>query len=401
MAPRNRKPGNEWMDVYPGLSVRHDGVYQLRHPVTGKYVGLKTKDRTIAVKAWQAFMPGWRSEKDQQKTDTLLARLNNMEEVAKKGVETSLKDFAQRWRQEQLPQQRAKGKQGKLLGDRTRQDYESICKKRIEVAACNFPLADTYADIKLKQYLAENWGNKNTTYNHTRTVLSIIYNWAYELGYVRDNPVLKIPKKEQYGRFVYLDDASYAAITGKMFTHEYYGEIHDGEWSARICDLALFSACRPADVTKIEDGWFDQNGVLSFRAAKNQKLMEIEDATGALAETVLWLREFKRKQGKISKYLCVYPKYMGKRMYKQERVSTVVISRMWSAASVDLGFKEIGEDGKVCSQFQFKDIRKKSTADDPGQNKGGHSARMQEYYEKVRERAHRAHNNLTNPRRLS
>ena len=144
---------------------------------------------------------------------------------------------------------------------------------------------------------------------------------------------------------------------------------------------------RPADVVAIEDEWFDEKGILKYTASKNQQMIELEDETGALAETVQWLRRFKRDQNKVSKYLCVYPEYMGRRMYSRDRVSASMISRYWTQ-HVELAGYSKGE-------FQFKDLRKKSLAYDPGANKGGHKTQaMQDYYESVKARPVRTKNRL-------
>lgn len=380
------------MAPYPGLAIRHDGTFELIHPITKKHTGLATKDRALAIRAWQRFMPGWMAERNDVKAERLAAKLSNMDEIDQRGMSIMLTDYAKEYREKWLPNKKAKGKNGKPIEPRTLKDYES--KIRIEIEASElleFPLADKYADIKIKRFLHEKWGDRNRTYNYMRTILSIIFGHAVDSGILRKNPVLDIPPKEKTKRMVYLDDAAYSAITTAMMKHEYFGKDCEGEWRARICDLCLFSGCRPDDTTKIEDCWFDEKGVLTYRASKNKQLVELEDVTGALAETVLWLRQFKKAQGKISKYLCVYPRYMGLRMFRQERVSSINISRMFSENVIAAGYSK--------GAFIFRDIRKKSIADDPGQNKGGHSKAMQEYYESVKERAVKARNNLTNPRK--
>lgn len=386
MAPRKRKAENEWMSSYTGLGVRHDGVFELKHPVTGTRTGLKTKDKSIAIRAWQRFMPEWLSQKAATGADQLVSRLNNMDEVDRRGMQVTLAQYAKDYRLNHLPN--SKKSNGSVREPRTIKDYDRIIRCEIEVSPLlRFPIADKYADIKIRSFL-DKWSTKNRTYNYNRTLLSIIYERAIEAGVVRVNPVRDIKPKKKPERLVYLDDVAYAAITTKLMIHTYFEKQYDGEWRARICDLGLFSACRPSDIVNIEDSWFDKDGRLSYRASKNKVLMQVEDVTGALAEAVLWLREFKRQQGKISKYLCVYPNYMN--MKRREHVAALTISRMFSAAVVEAGYER--------GQFVFKDIRKKSAADDAGQNKGGHSADMQRYYEQVIERPIRVKNNLVNPR---
>ncbi|MEJ2444039.1 MAG: hypothetical protein P8Y42_11370 [Exilibacterium sp.] len=66
------------------------------------------------------------------------------------------------------------------------------------------------------------------------------------------------------------------------------------------------------------------------------------------------------------------------------------ISRQWTANVPLAGYPK--------GAFQFKDIRKKSLADDPGVNKDAHGAVMQKYYEQVVERAVETRNRLAQPR---
>ena len=397
MSPRRRKAENKWMEEYPGLHVRYDGVFELKHPVTKLKTGLDTKNRDVAIRAWQAFMPKWIAEAKDHKAERLANKLANMENIELMGMDVTLTQYAKDYRLEVLPTAtKADGKTP--LSPRTKSDNEKYLRVHIEPSPIlQIPLADKYADVRIRQFLSQ-WENNPATYNHHRNMLNTLYKHAILSGKARTNPLKDIESLAKPKRLVYLNDTAYSSITKKMLEHEYLGEPQNGEWAARIVDLTFFSGCRPADALELEDSWFDENGILTYRANKNQKLVQIEDLTGAIAETVLWLREFKRQQKKISKYLCIYPRYMGKRMFTQARAHERTISRIWSAACIDAGYFSLNKNGNKEAEFKFKDLRKKSLAEDSGQNKGAHSEAMQKYYEGIIERPHKVKNNLVNPR---
>ncbi len=416
MSPR-KKTNNPELDDYPNLRVRSWGVYYIVHPKTKREKSLSTKDATKAKQIYALVMDSWKAEIAERAADVLIEKLGGLGEK-KPRVKIDMPtvaDYAKKYRTEWLAvdvipqggrnryeygQCRALTKKGKILSKSMVRDYAGFIFNQIEPSE---ELKNTLIDDKdiialLRRFLSR-WGKAPATYNHMLATLSRIFSQAVTDGLRNSNPIESIPsaiipeKTDEQIEAQYISDADYAAITQAMMIDEYEGRRRDGEWIARLVDLMLFMSSRPADAFKVEESNFDESGNLIYKTNKTRTSIWVEDTTGELAATVLWFREWKRKNNIISKYLCVQPSWKRKGV-AGTAITVKFVSSKFSEAVERAGYPK--------GRWTLRLIRHKGITEEAlknsGNNKGGHlteSARKK-YQTKVI--PVRVQNTLINPR---
>lgn len=164
----------------------------------------------------------------------------------------------------------------------------------------------------VRTFLA-NWLEKKSMYNALKGVLSRLFDRAIDQGTIARNPCDPVKSKKTGVRKVYIPDDHYIAVTNTLSQehHEVY---------AKCCDLMYLLSARNTDALTLEETEVhifpegprvDENGepvfgVIMFNATKNDADIDM-DMNDDLYKLVEWFRAYKRREGVISKYLCVHP----------------------------------------------------------------------------------------------
>lgn len=396
MAPPRRKPGQEWLDRYPGLYINaRDGVFYVRHPVTRKQGSLQTKDRQTAIRRWAILQQMW----EQQRTDfdaELMAGNMTVARPIDEASRITLRQYLRRWRTEVLGHQVVDGRvtwgpchvlsqrgrnRGRPIAMATRVDYANDAQQLEASEDSVFVLSDTNVVRKIRRLLSP-WLTKPTHYNGLRNTLSRVFDHAIQDGLIDRNPVADIKKASEPKREVLIPDQAYRDITAHLCVHRLNKRIYDGTWRAKICDLIYMMSQQPIDVFGLkEDQIHDDEGPfgeIHFARHKTGVPIVLE-MNQDLRDLVDWFRAWKKKQGIISPYLMVYPTYFDKRS-RTKPVKHRFMQLAWAQACADAGYK---------GQYQLRDLRKRGLTDEflsQGENnKGGHETEaMRKHYRLIR-----------------
>ena len=408
MAPRKRSDANAWMKDYPGLHVFPDGRFYVIHPTTARKASLKTRDKMTALKLYALLSAKWQPEKVNAVSNSVLMKLNNLEIPRSVGDDINFRDYAQKWRENVLgfkvdaagavtllPTKVTKPN-GKAIEPRTQRDYGRQCRQLELSEESTFPLSDKQLLRKTRKLMAA-WADKPTHYNHLLAVISHIYRFAIIEGIISANPAREIDPMGTAKREVYINDADYVAITAAMIKHQHHGQVRDGEWRARICDLLYMLSSRPVDVFKIEEKKnlrldLGEFGEIHFGHGKT-KVDQIIAMNADMREVVDWFIAYKRRNRIFNQALLCYPPYMGTNA--GQTVTHRAMQKYWAEAVVDAGFAK--------GQYQLRDLRKKGLTDEfvsQGENdKGGHLTQgMADYYRLIKP-PKRAQNTLVDLRK--
>lgn len=409
MAPKKRDKKNAWLEQYPGLYIRKDGGFYVKHPTTGKQASLGTKNRAAAIRLWKVLAARWEQERGTN-VDAIEQRLNNLSVPKSQGDHIHLSDYLHQWRTQMLGHQVVNGNvvwgECKVLAQRgkrrghpvakpTRTDYANDCRQLEQQEAARFPLSDPKIVTKLRKLLKP-WLQKPVHYNGLRNTLSRVLAHAVDEGLIERNPILDIRKAHEQKREVLIPDEAYRAITEQLRVHRLNKREFDGTWRAKVCDLIYMMSQQPIDVfgakekqatlydtpklitLKDEQGavvdQYEVWGLLTFARHKTTVGIELE-MNKELRDLWQWFIDFKRKQGIISEYLMVYPMYMDVR----SRAKPVRHRFMQSA------WREACEAAGYGYQYQLRDLRKTGLTNEyvaQGENdKGGHETEaMRKHY---------------------
>jgi hypothetical protein len=411
MAPRQRKPGNEWMAQYPGLYVNRNGTYRVLHPVTKKFGSLETKDRTTAIRRWSILNERWEAEARDWKSKALADRLGALSVPKSEGDNIHLSDYLVHWRTNILGHQVSKDgrvtwndclvlsmrghNRGKPIAMPTRIDYASDCRQLEDQEGARFALSDPTLLKRVRKLLAP-WLTKPTHYNGLRNTLSRVFAHAVQEGIIDRNPMIDISKATISKREVLVPDDAYTAITEKLCTHKINRRKLDGTWRAKICDMIYMMSQQPIDVfglredqvelfdaprrTEVKDingailEEYEVFGLITMRRHKTNIGIEIE-MNEDMAALVTWFQDFKRRESIVSPYLMVYPRYFDKRS-RGKPVAHRFMQLAWKQAAEEAGYS---------GMYQLRDLRKKGLTDEfinQGENdKGGHETEaMRKHY---------------------
>lgn len=404
MAARARKPGNEWMQDFPGLYVNSHGVFFVMHPKTQKRASLDTKDRSSAIRRWTLINETWERELYQWRSDTLASRIAALSVPHDPEGQILLPDYLRKWREEVLGHSIVDGKivwgeckvfalrgpqQGQAIALPTKRDYATDCQQLEASADANFALADPDAVQKIRKLLSP-WLTRPTHYNGLRNTLNRVYINAVDDGIVKRNPIVDVRKAVIPKRQVLIPDDVYKAITERLCVHKHNRRVMDGTWRAKACDLIYMMSQQPIDVLSIREDQgeiFPQPlmvddepayGVIRFARHKTTVGIELymnED----LADLWQWFLDFKKKQQIISPYLLVNPRYFDMRS-RATHIRHRTLQRAWREASREAGFGDL---------YRLQDLRKKGLTQEflnQGENdKGGHeSPGMRNHYRLIK-----------------
>lgn len=406
MAPRKRTTDNNDLKDYPGLHRFPDGRYYVIHPVTNIKASLKTRDRGMAIQIYTRVAASWAPTAADAVAQKLLDRLSAAE--IPRDQRTTFREFAQRWRETILgfvvnadgtvtrrPTKVTK-KNGDPIEDRTHTDYGRQCRQLEQSEHSSFYLTDKDVLRKTRKLLAP-WADKPVHYNHLLAVVSHVFKAAIVQDLATDNPAHHIEKMGTRKREVYIPDADYLRVTDALMKHEHHGNIEDGEWMARICDLLYMLSSRPGDAFKIKESNLrldlGEFGEVHFGISKTKVGQEII-MNAEMREQVDWFLAFKRKHRIFNKgpLLC-YPPYM--RQHAGKAVSHRFMQDEWAPAVVRAGFTP--------GQYRLADLRKKGLTDEfvgQGENdKGGHKTQAMRNYYRLQQPPKRASNTLVDIRK--
>jgi hypothetical protein len=63
---------------YPWLYVREDnGIYYVKHPITGKQASLETTDRSLAIRRWAILQEIWERDRNQYDLNEVAQKLSS------------------------------------------------------------------------------------------------------------------------------------------------------------------------------------------------------------------------------------------------------------------------------------------------------------------------------------
>ena len=400
MAPRNRQPGHEWLSQYPGLYLKPNGTFYVRHPITGKKASLETKDRTTAIRRWSLLAERWEQERTDWQTQALADKLTGLSIPQSEGANIHLGDYLTHWRTQILGHQVIDGSvqwgeclvvsqrgrnRGRPVAHPTRIDYANDARQLEQSPDAAFPLSDRDITRKIRKLLAP-WLQKPTHYNGLRNTLSRALAHAVQEGLIDRNPINDIGKASEQKREVLIPDDAYVAITEKLRVHRLNRREFDGTWRAKICDLIYMLSQQPVDVFGIREDQAELYsepvmiegeptwGVVRFARHKTDVGIEL-GMNRELRDLWQWFIDFKRDQQIASPYLMVYPRYLDQRS-RGKPVKHRFMIDAWRQACSDAGY---------AGQYQLRDLRKKGLTDEflaQGENdKGGHETEaMRKHY---------------------
>ena len=391
MAPRARKPGNEWLQDFPGLYINEHGMFFVVHPKTGRRSTLDTKERAKAIRRWTLINETWDRELYQWRSEDLANRLAALSTPHDPEGRTLLCDYVRTWREDVLGHSIVDGRivwgdcnvlalrgphQGQPIELPTRRDYASDCQQLEASEDARFSLSDPEAVQKIRKLLSP-WLKTPTHYNGLRNSINRVYLHAVDQGIVQRNPIVDVRKAVIQKRKVLIPDEAYKAITGCLCIHKHNRRIMDGTWRAKICDLLYSMSQQPIDVLSIRE---DQGevygepvlvdgepayGVIHFARHKTEIGIELY-MNEELADLWKWFVNFKKEQQIISPFLLVNPRYYDMRS-RASHVRHKTLQIAWRQACREAGYGDT---------YRLSDLRKKGLTEEflaQGENdKGGH-----------------------------
>ncbi len=396
MAPPRRKPGQEWLDRYPGLYIQaRDGTFYVRHPITRKQGSLQTTDKQTAIRRWSILQQMWENERTDFDAQ-LMAGNMSAARPADAGSRTTLKKYLRKWRTDLLGHSVIDGEvrwgechvlsqrgrnRGRPIAMATRIDYANDAQQLEASDESSFTMADPHILRKIRRLLSP-WLTKPTHYNGLRNTLSRVFSHAVEDGLIDRNPMVDVKKVTEPRREVLIPDEAYKEITARLCIHKLNKQTYDGTWRAKICDMIYMMSQQPIDVFGLKEDQIQDDqgphGEIHFARHKTGVPIVLE-MNQDLRDLVEWFRQWKREQGIISPYLMVYPTYFDKRS-RSKPVKHRFMQLSWADACTEAGYK---------GEYQLRDLRKKGLTDEfvsQGENnKGGHETEaMRKHYRLIR-----------------
>lgn len=370
----------------------------MRHPVTDRQMQLETRDPNEAKALYDTIMPKWRSEHLAAKNQQFIERISNAGDLITKGDKILFSELLVQFRQEPLGCTVDNGaiklgkcslitmrgpNRGKPLSRISQKDYAYMCRQledRVDSnpEEFNFSITDYDALRKLRSLLSR-WLIKPRHYNHLRDVLSRVFKYGVDMGYVIANPISQIDKQISGSRKkIYVPDEAYLAITDYLVQDFTYNRAKkDGTFRAKVFDVLYMVSSRVTDALNLKDRGNDksiflQERMIRFTTSKTDILQEIV-MNDDLVDLVIWWQEFKFKQGIGSTHLMCYPRYY--RPSGGQPITARTASSWWHEAAVATGYP----------QFMQRDLRRKGLTDEflnQGRNdKGGHETEaMRKHY---------------------
>jgi hypothetical protein len=392
---RARKPGNEWLQDFPGLYINEHGTFFVVHPKTGRRSTLKTKNRSKAIRRWTLVNESWERELYQWSSEDLANRLTALSTPHDPEGQVLLCDYMKTWRQDVLGHSIVDGRivwgdckvlalrgphEGEPIALPTRRDYASDCQQIEAAESARFPLSAPDAVQKIRKLLSA-WLQTPTHYNGLRNSINRVYLHAVDEGIVQRNPIVDVRKAVVQKRKVLIPDDAYKAITERLCIHKHNRRIMDGTWRAKICDLMYMMSQQPIDVLGIKESQGEifpepilvdgelSYGVISFKRHKTtvgiQLFMNQE-----LADLWQWCLDFKKEQQIISPYLLVNPRYFDMRS-RASHIRHRTLQSAWREACQEAGYG---------NKYRLSDLRKKGLTEEflaQGENdKGGHETQL-------------------------
>lgn len=291
---RPRKKGNR--DYPEGLyPPSTDGrCFRIRHPLTGKFASLKTKDEDTARKLHSVLYPRLLEEKLRHQADELQRQI-----VALGGVKAgTVADLATEMIG-LIP--KLTKKNGKPLSDSVKASYRIILTNIVGHDFGQTPVS-AFADLddgpRLVRAFLKPSLDTPSWYNTQLGVLSRLFARGVDKGDLARNPCDPVKSLHTPKREVYMPDEAYVAITGKLAEdwHEVY---------AKCCDLIYLLSSRNTDALTLEESQIGE-GRISFTAAKNEADIDM-DMNEDLLALIEWFRAYKRREGIVHPRLCVHP----------------------------------------------------------------------------------------------
>ncbi|GGE69924.1 hypothetical protein GCM10011533_22870 [Streptosporangium jomthongense] len=404
MAARARKPGNEWLQDFPGLYLNEHGVFFVVHPKTGRRSTLETKNRSMAIRRWTLIHEQWERELHNWRSEQLANRLSALSVPLDPAGQISLSEYLHTWRTEVLGHSIVDGRvvwgeckvfairgphQGQPIALPTRRDYATDCQQLEASDDAKFPLSAQDAVQKIRKLLSP-WLTKPTHYNGLRNTLNRVYMHAVDDGIVQRNPVVDVRKAVIPKRQVLVPDDAYKAITERLCIHKHNRRIMDGTWRAKACDLIYMMSQQPIDVLTIKESQGEifpeprlvddelAYGVIRFSRHKTMVGIDLY-MNEELAELWQWFLDFKKDQQIISPYLLANPRYFDKRS-RASYIRHRTLQSAWRKACREAGYGDL---------YRLQDLRKKGLTQEflnQGENdKGGHeSEAMRNHYRLVK-----------------
>lgn len=364
---RPRSKGTK--DLPPGLEQPGKyGSYRMAHPLTGKRMSLHTKDKKQAIdRYWQIKA---------RYEDEVVAK---MADAAMREKGDTLASIAKAYRETLLPH--ALNNRGKKLDKGTEKIYRNYLKNLEADDIGNRPVTlfshPDHGPQIVREYLSQ-WLGQPKTYNNRKSCLSKLFDHCIDKGLIQRNPCQVIKNKLTKPDETYIEDAHYILIVDKL--QELYGEVY-----AMAVDWLYLVSGRPTNMLNVIDK--DIRESIYYYATKNDQpvIMEMDPE---LAKIVEWFRDYKRKEGIVSKYLIVHPRIAGSKLRGKVITTENLYRRFKDAARrVDLG------------HYTLRHIRPKALTDEAtlageATNKGAHLTQaMRERYVK-RKPPTRVQNNL-------
>lgn len=389
MSPRPRNRKNEELKPYPGLGQYKDGRFFFHNPHTGKQVSLRTKVLAEAITMWGIAKAACDAEYGNTDTTELAERIKQSNVPISRGANIHLSDFIREWREQHLEpglvKVKIKRSQGQPLSDRTKADYTAQALQLEASPDARFPINSPRALPLLRTLLAP-WGNTPTHYNHLKAVLGRVFDHAVFKGLVDRNPMRDIDKLAVEERKVLIPDEAYVAITNLLMVHQHNKHEFDGEWRAKIVDLAYMLSQQPVDIfsIKVAQLQLDAGEHGEIRLARSKTgVSGVIEMNAEMREVVDWLLAFRKAElAKVTvvkkehaEFLLLYPAYFEAR-YRLRPVRHRTFSEYWREATAAAGYP---------GMYRLMDIRKKALTDEYGNqgenDKGLHDTeRMKWHY---------------------
>jgi len=352
--PRNNKN----KDLPPGLEPPSGaGCYRMPHPLTGKRMSLKTKDKKQAIDRYWKIKARYEDEVAAMLADKALY-----------GTGLSLSEIAKTYRETLLPH--ALNNRGKKLDDGTEKIYRNYL-KNLEADDIGHRPVTLFSHPEqgpqvVREYLSQ-WLGQPKTYNNRKSCLSKLFDHCIDKGLIQRNPCQVIKNKLTTADETYIPDEHYLLITDKLA--EVYGEVY-----ARVCDWLYLVSGRPTNMLNVIDKDIDE--AIYYYATKNDQPVIVE-LDAELKTLVEWFREEKRSQNTISRFLIVHPRSAGSKL-RGKNITTEQLYRRFKDAArrVELG------------HYTLRHIRPKALTDEAmlageATNKGAHKTQaMRERYVK-------------------
>ena len=364
---RPRSPGRR--DLPPWFRVIRKGghtSYALEHPITREWATL-SKDRDEALALYWQLAPEIRAQVEAKRMGRRAVNVAAVMDQTRPRSGETLSKYLERWRTKILPTL-TKRRSGKPIGEKTRGDYDRMCRLQIEpLADAGIPLASV--DAQALRAILKPWLTMPHQYNYMRAVLSRALQHAVDEGLLAANPVKTVEGRAAPKRDVYVLDEHYVAITAKL-----------PEYLSKACDILYLLSARPGDCLALRhDQVIEVDGkpCVAFTAGKTGEDQELISNT-ALAEVLDWWRAWRKQHAPLSPFLLVHP-MTASRQHRGNPIDRDWLSRRFKAAAIAAGLP----------QYHLADLRPKGITDEhlAGNtgNKGGHKTEaMKRHYQRVR-----------------